>query len=235
MSESIKIEISRKSIFFIVLMGLSLWVVYRIKDIILSFFVALLIMSILNPTISKLTKNKISRPFSVIIVYILMLFVFGSSLAILVPPLVSESTNFVTGLPKYLNRVEIFGIYADQIIRQVIAQLGAIPGQLPKIVISFFSNALSVVTVLILSFYLLIYREKLDVQLGFFFNEEKRKEIGKILDLLEKGLGGWARGQLFLMFVIWVSTYLGLLLLGIPFALPLSILAGLLELIPYRG
>jgi predicted PurR-regulated permease PerM len=91
------------------------------------------------------------------------------------------------------------------------------------------------ITVLIFSFYLLLARDKLDDQLGYFFGNDKKREVAALIDLLEKRLGGWARGQLALMILVWISTYIGLLLLGIPFALPLSILAGLLEIIPYLG
>ena len=43
------------------------------------------------------------------------------------------------------------------------------------------------------------------------------------------------RGQLLLMLAIGLATFLGLILLGIPYALPLAILAGLLEIIPTLG
>jgi len=56
-----------------------------------------------------------------------------------------------------------------------------------------------------------------------------------LINILEGRLGGWARGQLGLMLVIAFANYIGLSLLGIPYALPLSILAGLLEIIPYIG
>ena len=78
-------------------------------------------------------------------------------------------------------------------------------------------------------------REKLDDHLGFFFGEEKKHKAGKLIDLLETRLGGWARGELILMALVGVSTYVGLALLGIPFALPLALLAGLFEIIPYLG
>ena len=91
------------------------------------------------------------------------------------------------------------------------------------------------VAVLIFTFYLLLIREKLDDQLGFFFGEDKKKEIGKFIDQLEIRLGGWARGEIILMALIGLLNFIGLTLLGIPFALPLAILAGLLEIIPVLG
>jgi predicted PurR-regulated permease PerM len=37
------------------------------------------------------------------------------------------------------------------------------------------------------------------------------------------------------MFFVGLATYIGLLIIGIPFALPLAILAGLFEIVPFLG
>ncbi len=235
MTKPTKIEISHKTIVFAVTLLMSMWLVYQIRDILLGFFVALLLMSILNPTVTRFSKYKIPKQLSVLLVYLLVFGVVGLTLAMLIPPFVDQWSSFVVGLPRYLENVGVFGMHGEQIIGQLISQMGAIPGQIAKVTISIFSNAISVFTVLIFTFYLLVTRDKLDEQFGAFFGQEKRKEIDGILNLLEKRLGGWARGQLLLMVMVWVLTYVGLLLLGIPFALPLSILAGLLEVVPYIG
>ena len=57
----------------------------------------------------------------------------------------------------------------------------------------------------------------------------------RFINSLELQLGGWVRGQLLLMTVIGVVTYIGLTALGIPYALPLAIIAGLLEAVPNIG
>lgn len=235
MNKPVKIEISHRTIVFTAMFLTSMWLIYQIRDVVLGFFVAMLLMFILNPIVVKLSKYKIPRFASVLIVYFLMFVLVGSTFAMLIPPFIDQWSSFVVGLPRYLENVGVLGIYSEQIIGQLISQMGAIPSQLARVVISIFSNALSIFTVLMFTFYLLMSRNKLDDQLGLFFGEERRKEIDGVLNLLEKRLGGWARGQLLLMFMIWISTYVGLLLLGIPFALPLSILAGLLEIVPYIG
>ena len=52
---------------------------------------------------------------------------------------------------------------------------------------------------------------------------------------VEYRLGGWLRGQITLMFLVGLLTYLGLLALGVEYALPLALIAGLLEVIPVIG
>ena len=61
------------------------------------------------------------------------------------------------------------------------------------------------------------------------------KRVGRVVKNIEQRLGSWVQGQLFLMLIIGVVSYIGLLLLKIDFALPLAILAGLLEIVPTIG
>jgi predicted PurR-regulated permease PerM len=230
-----KVEISRRTIVFTVLLLASLWLVYYIKDIILEIFVSLLIMSILNPTVKSFSKLKIPRTLAIVIVYLLMFGVVGTTIAALIPSLINQTSKFVSAIPEYLSNFGIFGPYSEQVLGQIIAQVGTFPSQFAKVLLSVFSNVLGVVTVLIFAFYLLVAREKLDDQLEYLFGSKKSKEIDRLIKILELKMGGWARGQLALMLLIWGATYIGLFLLGMPFALPLSILAGLLEIIPIIG
>lgn len=229
-----KIEVSHRTIVFTAFFLIFLWFLYQIREIILAFFVALLIMAILNPTVTSLSKFKVPRAISALIAYILGFALVGVAVAGIVPPLIEQTTGFINNLPYFLQNLALSSVFGEQIIGEVLSQIGAIPGQVAKFSVSVFSNVLGVFTVLIFAFYLLLTRDRLDDQLGFFFGD-KKKEIGKIIDLLEKKLGGWARGQLALMFLVGASTYIGLRLLSIPFSLPLAILAGLLEVVPYIG
>jgi predicted PurR-regulated permease PerM len=230
-----KIEISHRTVVFTVFFLIGVWFVFYIKDIIFQLFVALVISSILNPTVKSLTRYKIPKTVSILIVYLLMFTLVGITIAALVPTLINQTTKFVNSFPNYLDKVGILGPYSEQVISQIIAQVGALPSQFAKVFLSIFSNVLGVVTVLIFTFYLLLSRDRIESQFEYLFGKKKGGEIGRFINLIEKKFGGWARGQLALMFLIWSTTYIGLYLLGIPFALPLSILAGLLEIIPIIG
>jgi predicted PurR-regulated permease PerM len=230
-----KIEISHKTIIFTVSFLIFLTFLYFIRDIILQFFVALLVMAILNPLVVRLSKFKIPRAVSILVAYILTLGMVGVTLAGIIPPLVDQTTTFVNNLPEYIENLAVPNIVVEPVINQLFSTLGELPGQAAKATISIFSNLINVLFVLIFAFYLLMARSKQDEQLDVFFGKERSKKIAKIIDMLEVKLGGWARGQLALMFLVGLITYVGLRLLGIPYALPLAILAGLLEIIPYFG
>lgn len=230
-----KIEISHKTVIFTVVFLIFLWFLYFIRDILLQLFVALLVMAILNPLVIKLSKFRIPRTISVLLAYLIAFGLFGVVLAGIIPALIEQTTSFVNSLPKYLDNLGISWVLGERLLTQFFSQLITLPGQILKVGVSVFSNVLSVVTVLIFTFYLLLARDKLDDQLGVFFGEEKKREIRRIIDHLEGKLGGWARAELTLMVLVGIFSFVGLTLLGIPFALPLALLAGLLEIIPTLG
>lgn len=230
-----KVEISHKTVIFTVLLLLGLWFLFFVREIILELFVALLLMTILEPLVAGLTRIKIPRALSVLITYILVIGIFGGMIALIAPTLVQQTTNFVTALPFYLSNIGINSTTSGEVIRGLLIQLGGFPGQVLDFTFSVFSNLVSVITVLVFAFYMLLTRDKLQDSLGFLFGENKREKIGRLIDVLERKLGKWARGQLTLMLAIGLGTYIGLFLIGIPFALPLAILAGILEIIPILG
>lgn len=235
MTASTKVEISHRTIIFTALFLLLLWFLYNIRDIIFIFFIALLIMAVFNPMVTKLSKAKVPRLISVLVVYLAAFALIAIMIAGIAPPLVDQSSRFANGLPNYLARGGVSSVISEQVIGGLIVQIGDLSGQIVKFGISIFSNLLAVITVLIFAFYLLLARDKLDDQLTSLFGDKKNKEIGRMIDLLEFKLGGWARGQVTLMILVGLSTFIGLTLLGIPFSLPLAILAGLLEIIPNIG
>jgi predicted PurR-regulated permease PerM len=87
-----------------------------------------------------------------------------------------------------------------------------------------------------MSYYLVLERPKLHRYfVRFFPNHDAEAKAESLVLAVEHQVGGWVRGQLLLMLVIGVMTYIGLMLLGVPYALPLAVIAGILELIPNLG
>lgn len=230
-----KIEISHKTIIFTVVFLGSLWFVYFISDIVLQLFVALLLVSVLNPFVIKLSKLKIPKVVSIILSYVLIFGFFGIAIASILPALIEQTTNLANNLPLYLQNLGLQNYANEEVLKQLVSQLGSVPSQIIKAGFLLFGNILSILTVAIFAFYLLLVRDKFDTSLEFLFGKEKTKGVATLINNLEIKLGGWARGQFSLMLTIGVFSYLGFMLLGIPYALPLAMLAGMFEIIPYLG
>lgn len=230
-----KIEISHKTIVFTVVFLGSIWFLYFIGDIVLQLFIALLLVSILNPFIVKLSKLKIPKIISILLSYVLIFSLLGFAIGSILPPLIEQTTNLANNLPFYLQNLGLQKYTNEEVLKQMVSQLGSVPGQIIKAGFSLFSNILSILTVAIFAFYLLIVRDRLETSIEFLFGKDKTKGITNLINILEIKLGGWARGQFILMLLIGVLSYLGFIILGIPYALPLAMIAGIFEIVPYIG
>jgi len=230
-----KIEISYKTIILSILTIAGIWILYLIRQILMNLSVALLITAILNPLVTKLSKKKVPRPLSVLLSYLLVIALFVLTALLISPSLIDQTTSFVTDLPEFVDSLKISSLVSDQIIQQLLSQLASLPAQVAKIVISILSNMAGVLAVLILTFYLLAERESLDDHLKTYLGKGKGEEFIDLINVLEQKLGGWARGELITMVLIGFFDYIGFKLLGLPFALPLAIFAGLMEIVPSVG
>lgn len=230
-----KVEISHKTIIFTFFFLGFMYFLYYIMDIVLQLFVALLLMSILHPFIDKLSKYKIPKTLSILFSYIFIFGILGLAIASIFPTLLEQTTNLINNLPGYLQSLGIDKYTNTELLNQVFSQLGNIPNQVISTGVSFFANLLNVITIAIFAFYLLLMRDKLETSLEFLFGKDKSKSVSLLVNDLENKLGGWARGQLALMVLVGVLSYLGLLVLNIPYALPLALLFGIFEIIPYVG
>lgn len=229
-----KIEISHRTIIFTAFFVLLLWFVFQVRDIILMLFIALILMSALNPAVDRLEKWRLPRGLAILIIYLLSWAVVGLIFASVIPALVDQTGRLIHLLPSALAQVEIFNVNQEAITRQLLAQIGSLPENLLKLTVGVFSNLLAVLTTLVVTFYLLLERKHLDKYLAFLFGDNTAK-AAKVINDIELRLGGWVRGELVLMLVVGIMTYIGLMILGIDIALPLAIIAGVLEIVPNIG
>jgi len=230
-----RVEISYKTIVFTVLFLLGLFVLWSIRDILILLFICFVSMEALNPTVTKLEKYKIPRPAAIILIYVIVIAVFVVTIAGIVPILIDQTSELIRVLPSAIQNVNLYGLTAIDLSSQL-KILESIPAQVTSLVISTVSNLFSGFVVLVITFYLLLERQYLDKHSRRISSDTKTHTlIAETLTRLEKRLGNWVNGELILMTVIGLMAYLGYLILGLPYAVPLAIMAGMLEIVPNIG
>lgn len=230
MKNNVTIEISKHTIVFTVFFLLGLYLLWKINGIVVGLFIAFLIMTALNPLVTGLQKIKVPRAVSSLVFLLLIMVVIISGVAVFVPPAISQVSNFLIKFPAMLIALGIKDI--DWTIFN--GQLGSVPQNAVKIVSGIFDNALAVFATLVLSFYLLQEREKLPERIKFLFSDGE-KTAAEFLNSMEVKLGGWIRGEVILCTVVGLMVYVGLAGLNVSYAVPLAIIAGILEIIPNIG
>jgi len=229
-----KIEISHRTIIFTVLFLLSLRFLYEIRTILLALFISIIFMAALNPIVDKIERWGVPRWLGIIFLYLLILTIFIGPIAGIIPPLVEQTDSLVKAVMDLADQLTIFGLSSAKIQAQL-QELGGLPSQIVKLSVSIVSNILSIIGVLIMTFYLLMERTNLEDFLLFLFGQDGKNRANSIVDKLERRLGGWVRTQFLLMTIVGTLSYIGFRILDINFALPLAIIAGLLEVLIYVG
>ncbi len=227
-----KIEISIRTILFTVALLAGIWLLLQIKDILFLVFIAFLLMTAIYPLVVWLEKFKIPRAISTVLIYVVVFGGLGVMIGSAVPALVAQSTTLAATLPATAARVLPYWNIDFQTISGQIAPLSA---NVLSVTFSIFSNIFTTFTVLILTFYFVVERREAEDTLTGFLGESAARRVAAVLQLIERRLGAWVRGEILLMTCIGVLTYTGLLLLHVEFALPLAIIAALLELVPMIG
>ncbi|MBI5620498.1 AI-2E family transporter [Candidatus Gottesmanbacteria bacterium] len=227
-----KVEISHRTIIFTVLFLLALWVLFQIKDILFLIIIAFILMTALRPLVDLLGIARIPRVFAILFIYAVVFGFFGVSFAGTIPTLVLQSTRFIQELPTFLEKVLP---YWNIDARSLSQQIAPISENILKLTVGIFSNLVTTLTVLVFTFYFLLERKKLEQLLIGIMGEDAGERVMKALEEIESRLGSWVNGELFLMALVGASVYFGLIMLRVEFALPLAIIAGVLEIVPMIG
>ncbi|OGG12662.1 hypothetical protein A3D77_04055 [Candidatus Gottesmanbacteria bacterium RIFCSPHIGHO2_02_FULL_39_11] len=227
-----KIEISHKTILFTIIILLSLWFVYHVLDILIFIFVAFILMSAFKPIVDFIESKKLPRIAGALIIYLLFLSVLGLLITILLPPVITQSVHFIDTLPVFIRNALPFINLDTQLISTQIAPLSQ---NIFKVTIDVFSNIITLFTIIVVSFYLLLERKHVSVYFKDLFGSAVGEKFLQGLEKVEERLGAWVRGQVMLGLIIGVMTFIALMILGLPYPLTLAIFAGILEVIPIIG
>ncbi len=123
----------------------------------------------------------------------------------------------------------------EQIIGAV-SDLGrTISEGVPHLVFSALETAIYVLVYLIVTFYLLLQSKELGRWMVQLIPAPYRTEICSLGRQIDHVLSAYIRGQLLLIIIMSVLTYIPLSILKVPYALVIAIASGVLELIPVLG
>lgn len=242
------INFSFLAIFKVVLVLLILVFLYFIRDILAVIFISLIFASAVDPWVDKLQKIKIPRSVTILFIFIILLVVVGSVVTILIPPIVEQVTQLTTEFPTYYQKlVDSFSYLQDYSDTHGISEnfeksvtffeekvTTAISGLFSKVggvvagIVSFF-------LVLVITFYMTVEESAIKRSLKFIVPKRQQNFVAEVVDKAQRKIGSWLTGQLILCLIVGVLAYLGLLILGVDYALVLGIFAGIGELVPYAG
>jgi predicted PurR-regulated permease PerM len=232
-----KYLIKNQVIFALFLISLG-WIVFYLREIIVSIFLAYILMAAVLPIVDYLRSKKWPKVLAVLVPYLSIIILIFSLIIPLVPFVVTQIQSLIESFPRFIDSsANTFGFKIDpqQLQGYINSQLNTLGKSAINVTTQVFGGLFSVITVFVVSFYLLMYNDTFKKFLAKLFHKSYHDSIQEALSQINDKLGAWLRGQMFLSFIIGLLSWVGLSILGLPYAVPLALLAGLLEVVPTIG
>jgi predicted PurR-regulated permease PerM len=223
-----------------------LWVLYELRGVLLILYVSTLLAMGFSPVVRWLErwkKFRLPRWAAILILYVGVISAFGLVLWLVIPPLASQIGQLWQDLPGLVDRLQgslvragiIKERYSWSTLFQKIESPGVAVAGILGAVQTVIGAAGTVVTVLLLPYYLLVEAQSLQKGFLHLFDPERRPRVARISRAVTVKVGAWLSGQLLLGFVIGTTSAIGLWILGVPYFYVLGLLAAVGEMIPVVG
>ena len=236
------------------LAGILLWAAYLVRDVLLLLYISGLLAVGFSPIVRLIERQQLlpigsqrfPRWLAILILYLAILGTFGLVVALVTPPLVDQAQQLWSVKDEMFEKVQQFliqkGLLREHFTFQqaVEAAPGASGSQaigrtIFSAVVGVAGGILGLLTILILTFYLLVEAGTLRRFLLQLFPAGKRARVDAAARDITAKISAWLGGQLFLAGIIGTTSAVGLWLLGIPFFYVLALISGIGELIPIVG
>ncbi len=232
----------------LVVLAVGIYFLYLIRDVVLLVLFAILTAAALSPAIARLQRWRLSRTAAVIIMYAVLLSGGIALLAIFLPLFFAEVKEFLHNWPEYAKRLDVtlsgaqaylstFGIdFQKERFFQDLE--GDITGWLSNILsatVGLFQSFIHLVGYFFLALYLSLEEKGIEKLFLLLTPKEYHAQALSIASRMQGKVSQWLFGQAILMLVAFVIYYIGLTLIGVPYALAIAFFGGLMEILPYIG
>ena len=233
------------------LAAILLWCAYIVRDALLIVYVSVLFALGFSPIVRIIERQRlrpvakrVPRWLAILILYLAILGTVALVLFLVFPPLVRQGQALWDKLPEMFDRGQQFLIDRGWLkehltIREAVARAPGSGGDTVTKVLGAIGNVaggiFGIVTILILTFYMLVDSDRLRGQAMLLFPRKHRARVDAASREAMAKVSAWLGGQLLLAGVIGATSAIGLWALGIPFFYVLALLSAVGEMIPVVG
>jgi len=222
---------------------------YLLEGILTPFIIAWVLAFLLYPTVQYMDRL-MPRWLSILLLFASILFILIIFIILLVPQIESQIDNFVLNLPVYsqrvYNAVALFDQHLDikpsRFLSTVAAHLESFSATLiaePKHILytasTFLELLMDIMIVPIVAYYLLYDWKNISIKILSFFPLQKQDSLDVIMTKSSYILRRFLHGELLVMLIVGIIYSIGYEIAGVPLALPLGIVAGLICTIPFAS
>lgn len=236
-----KLEITWGSLWRIVIMGVAVSMIYTMRNVVALLFLAIVVSSALDAPLNWMERKKIPRIMGILFILVAGFSTVALLLYTVVPiaiiemkdladnvEMLSSALGSLVGAQNFSGTI---GSGLSGLGESVAAKQFSVVEFIPQL----FENMVMLVTVMVISIYLAWYRDGIEGFLKAVLPIEYEQYSIGVMHRARKKIGKWLEGQLFLSLIVAITSFIGLKLLGVNYALVLALLAGALEIIPFVG
>jgi predicted PurR-regulated permease PerM len=239
-----------RTVLVVVCVVLVLYLLYLLRRPIGWLLASIFLAVALSPPVNYLAR-RMKRGLAIAVVYLGLLLVPILLIALIVPPLITEANNFAENVPQYADDVTNF-VQENERLRNINEdyditgkleeeaaklpeRLGGAAGTLRDIGFGIVSSLFALLTILVMTAFLLGSGQRWTDQIIASRPPEQRRRLRRSLEHMASAVSGYVAGALTIAVIAGIATYIVLTILGVPFRGPLAVIAGLLSLIPMIG
>ena len=224
-------------------------------DILLTFFLAWLLAFIISPIVTRMVDliPRLPRALATVLVYAAVVVLLIVIVVVAAGALATSITQFAASIPDieanlptivapWQERLDSIGLGQIDLAAQARAALANLDGiaaalvqPLQQIAVASLSVVGTMLIVFFLSIYMVVDR---DAVMAFLFRivPPSYSEQARLLEVsVSRSFGGFLRGQALMGAIYFLVALATNLLLGLPLAALTSVLAGLLQMVPFFG
>ncbi|MDP9398290.1 MAG: AI-2E family transporter [Actinomycetota bacterium] len=217
-----------------------------IRSVLVLLVVSMFLAVGLNPLVERLIRAGLRRGIAVLVVFGGAILAFAAFGAAIVPPVVEQTQTFAGNLPTYVE-----GLQRSETIRRINEDYGVLDNAQTYLstgnlgtrlfggllgVGKLVANALfSLLTVLILSLYFLASLPNIKREIYNLVPSSRRQRVSLLGDEILLRIGGYVSGAFVVGLIAAVSSFVFLLIVGMPYPAALALLTGVLSLVPMVG
>lgn len=201
---------------------------------------AVTLAAALDPVVAWL-ENRMPRLLAIILTYLVVLILLGALIWAVIPSLAGQVQDLGSRLPDLTERARVFierwsgNLPGDSFRNTLFSQLSGLGPTLLRLPLTVTSVLSGILLVLFISFYMLRESSRMQGFILSLFPDHRRDRVNEVIVAMGQAMGGYFRGVVINGVIVGIITFVGLLIIGVDFALVFGALAGILELVPIAG
>jgi predicted PurR-regulated permease PerM len=187
----------------------------------------------------RLKSPRLPRWAAVILVYLLLILLLLAVVAMAVPVLTDQATALFNSVDSWLPRINDwaieFGLDPGGLLPSLTSELGRLSAFLITVPLNLASGLADFFLILFISLYWVLLIPKARRFAMSFFPGTQQSEASEVMARMGGAMGGYVRGSAIDGLIVGTAVYIGLSIIGVPYALFLAVFAGLMEFFPIIG